>query len=323
MLGWFRRIWTGSDPVEFESSFGMAESVKRLKAATRHWGLFSVTKEVASGRVTESRVSLQRVIPMVGNSFKPFFVGRFQLRNGNVVLRGRFTLHWLVRLFMGVWLSFCVLFATLGIVAAIRSPQAAPMPFAGVVMLAFGLGLIRLGGWFSRNDPAWLSSVIRNALEMQTTAVPPGQALEAPSESQKRWPPKVILIVSGVVFLLGLMGLISAITGVQSYQGYPGGAIVTRYADIWLRYAAAAYGAVMLALAIGIYRQHLIAWRMGFVVLIGGGGLQALALLTRDDLGNARIPAIVFCALSTVIIAVWGRWWYAQRVHFHDREGSV
>jgi hypothetical protein len=318
MLGWFRGIWTGSAPVEFESSFGMAESVERLKGATRRWGLFSVTEEVASGRVSESRVSLQRVIPMVGNSFKPFFVGRFQLSGGGVVLRGRFTLHWLVKLFMGFWLGFCVFFTTLAIVGAMRSPRAAAAPFAGLAMLGFGLGLIRLGGWFSRNDPAWLSAVIRNALGTPTADVPTDQSHGISAESQKRWPPRVILVVSGMLFLLGLMGLISAITGVQYYRGYPGGAIVTHYADTWLRYAAAAHGAVMLALAIGIYRQHLIAWRMGFVVLIGGGGLQAFALLTRDDLGNARIPAIFFCVLSMVVIAVWSRWWYAQRVHFHD-----
>jgi hypothetical protein len=318
MLGWFKEIWTGSDPVEFESAYGMAESVERLKAATCRWALFSVTKEVASGRVTESRVSLQRVIPMVGNSFKPFFVGRFQWRGGKVVLRGRFTLHWFVKALMGFWLGFCVLFTALAVVAAMRSPQAAVMFVAGVAMLAFGVGLIRLGGWFSRKDPVWLSAVIRDALAAPTTAFPADQAHGAPAETQTRWPPKVILAVSAVLFLSGLMSLISAIAGVQAYRGHPGGAIVTHYADTWLRYAVGANGVVMLALAMGIYRQHIMAWRMGFVVLIGGGCLQTLAFLTRDDLGNARILAIVFGVLCAVVIAVWGRWWYAQRVHFHD-----
>ncbi|WP_233841787.1 hypothetical protein [Dyella sp. 2HG41-7] len=318
MLEWFRRIWIGSDPVEFESTFGMTESIERLKAATRRWGFFSVTEEVASGRVTESRVSLQRVIPMVGNSFKPFFVGRFEVINGNVVLRGRYTLHWLVRMFMGFWLSFCTLFTALALVAAMRSPQAKAMPFASLAMLVFGLGLVWLGGWFSRNDPAWLSAVIRKAIEASTTVATTVQAQPLFSLTQKRSPPKVILVVSGALFLLGFMSLASAITGVQSYQGYPGGSISTYYPEIWMRYAAAVYGAVMLPLAIGIYRQKLTAWRMGFVVLIGGAGFQVFALLTRTDLENARIPAIVFCVLFAVVTAVWGRWWYAQRVHFHD-----
>lgn len=316
MLAWFRKIWIGSDPCEFESSYSMAESVGRLRAATCRWGLFSV-EEVAAGTVTQSRVCLQRVIPMVGNSFKPWFVGRFQMSGGHVVLRGRFTLHWLVKGFMGLWLSFCALFTVSGVIAAIRSPQSV-MPFAGLAMLAFGLGLMRLGGWFSRNDPAWLSAVIRNALELPRPVAPTCQTRGVPPIPQKHWPPKVILLVSGTLFLLGVMSLVSAITGVQSYRGYPGGAVITHYADAWLRYAAAAYGAVMLPLAIGIYRQKLFAWQMGFVLIIGGGCLQALPVFYRDDLGSAHIPAIIFFVLSAIVITVWGRWWYAQRRHFHD-----
>lgn len=318
MLEWFRRIWRGSEPVVFDSSFGMIESVERLKAATHRWGFFSLTGEVATGRVTESRVSLQRVIPMVGNSFKPFFVGRFELSGGKVVLRGRFTLHWLVKIFMGFWLSFCALFTALAMVAAVHSPRAAAMPFAGLAMLAFGVSLIRLGGWFSRRDPAWLSDVIRHALGAPATSGPTLRSQGAPSQSPERWPPNVILVASVVLALLGLMSLVSSISGVRFYQGYPGGAVVTHYSSAELRYAVAAFGVALLALAIGIYRQRLIAWRMGFVVLIGSGGVQALALMTLDDLGNARIPAMVFCVFTAGAIAVCGKWWYAQRVHFHD-----
>src|SRR5579871_6236811 len=231
MLQWVKEIWTGSDPVEFESRFGLAESVERLRAATRRWSIFAVAQEVASGRVTESRVSLQRVIPMIGNSFKLFFVGRFLLEDGKVVLRGRFTLHWLVKIFMTFWLGFCLLFTALAVVAAIRTPQATPMPFAGLGMLLAGLGMVRLGGWFSRNDPAWLSTVIRKALDNQAAAAPISSAKGGPSQQQNRWPPRVILAVSAVLLLLGLMSLVSAVTGIQSYQGFPGGSVITHYAD--------------------------------------------------------------------------------------------
>jgi hypothetical protein len=318
MLRWLKEIWTGSDPVEFESRFGLTESVERMKAATRRWTLFAVAQEVASGRVTESRVSLQRVIPMVGNSFKPFFVGRFLLRGGKVVLRGRFTLYWLVKIFMVFWLGFCLLFTAMAVVAAIRSPQAAPIPFAGFAMFLAGLGMMRLGGWFSRNDPAWLSTVIRNALGDQSEVAPISSAKGMPSQQQNRWPPRFILAVSGVLLLLALMGLASAITGVQSYQGYPGGAVVTHYADMRMRYAVAAYAALMLGLSLGIYRQRVFAWRMGFVALVGGTAFQAFGLLTRGDLGAARTPAIVFWVFGAVITIVWCRWWYAQRVYFHE-----
>jgi hypothetical protein len=54
----------------------------------------------AVGTVKSSCVSLQRVIPMVGNSFEPFFRGRFVEKTGKVILVGRFTMHWLVKAFM-------------------------------------------------------------------------------------------------------------------------------------------------------------------------------------------------------------------------------
>ncbi|MFC5742483.1 hypothetical protein [Dyella tabacisoli] len=322
MFRWILEIWAGSSPVEFESSFGLTESVQRLKAATRRWALFNVSQEAAAGTVTQSRVSLQRVIPMVGNSFKPFFTGRFQESHGKIILSGRFTLHWLVKIFLGFWFGFCVLFTALAAFAAIRSQQVAAMPLAGIVMLALGLGIVRIGGWFSRNDPAWLSDVIRHALSTPMVAPPVGSGMGSnvaqlgkPSTSG---PPKVILVVTAVLALLGVMSFASAITGIQSYQGSATGSVVTHYANDGLRYGVAAYGLLMLALSYGIYRRRLLAWRMGFAILIVGVAIQALTLATSNDLGQARASALFFCVASAFFTIIWGRWWYAQRIHFHD-----
>ena len=41
MLKWVKDMWLGSEVVEFESSFGLTESVNRLKDATRR-SVFSV-----------------------------------------------------------------------------------------------------------------------------------------------------------------------------------------------------------------------------------------------------------------------------------------
>jgi hypothetical protein len=90
VIRWFIELIYGSTPVEFESSFGLHESVARIHAATVRSVFLSFHKQSAVGRVTEHRVSLQRVIPLVGNSFKPFFVGKFEIKNGHVVLIGRF-----------------------------------------------------------------------------------------------------------------------------------------------------------------------------------------------------------------------------------------
>jgi hypothetical protein len=103
MIRWISDVWRGSAAVEFASSYGLSESVERLKAATRRSVFSGLSKQEAVGAVKESRVSLQRVIPMVGNSFKPFYRGGFIERNGKVILVGRFTMHWVVKVFLAVW----------------------------------------------------------------------------------------------------------------------------------------------------------------------------------------------------------------------------
>jgi len=48
-------------------------------------------------------VSLERAIPFVGNSFKPLFVGKFHRVDGIIMLSGRFTMPWWVKVFMTFW----------------------------------------------------------------------------------------------------------------------------------------------------------------------------------------------------------------------------
>lgn len=317
MFRWIKQAFVVSAPIEFESAFGLNESVTRLKAATRRWMFSSMGQPFAAGRVTASRVSLQRVIPMVGNSFKPFFVGRFEQRGDKVVLTGRFTMNWFVKIFMMVWFAFCAFAIVTGVAVATHSPQTFPIPLVGCLMLLFALGLVRLGGWFSRRDPAWLSYVICTALH----APDPSAASWNHSGISRQPPngrPAVISIAAALLALFGVLGLVSAITGIQAYRSDMHGTVITHYANGTLRYVGAAYGVVMLGLAYGIYRRNLFAWKLCFGLLAGSWLYSLFDLVTRTDLGNARIPAIAFCSASLVIVLIWGWWWYAQRVHFHD-----
>jgi hypothetical protein len=65
----------GSTPATFESRYSLGESVERLRGSTKRSALDALTNQEAVGRVSEHQVVLQRTIPFVGNSFKPFFVG--------------------------------------------------------------------------------------------------------------------------------------------------------------------------------------------------------------------------------------------------------
>ncbi|KZC18825.1 MULTISPECIES: hypothetical protein [Rhodanobacter] len=318
MFRWIKNVWTGSEPVEFVSAFGMNESVERLRAATRRWSFPFATQECAAGTVKENRVSLQRVIPMVGNSFKPFFIGRFEQRQGKVVLRGRFTMMLLVKVFMAFWLGMLALFAVAGSAAAVASPKAAMFPLAAVGMMGFGVGLTALGQWFSRNDAAWLTHVMRTALQVLPDTATPGQGAGLAGQAASGKTPVFIYTLTGLFTLFGLLGIMSAISGIQIYRGGPDGAVITHYANDTLRMVAGAGSIAMLGVALGIYRRMLFAWWSGFVLLAASTVYSIVSPLVRTDLGDARVPAVVFGGISVVIGVFWGRWWHAQRHHFHD-----
>jgi len=77
-------------------------------------------------------------------------------------------------------------------------------------------------------------------------------------------------------------------------------------------------GVMLLACAYGIYRRYLFAWWAGFVVLLLGQAYSVVDLLTCEDLCNARMPGILLGVGLLLVATLFGRWWYAQRVHFRS-----
>ncbi len=158
-------------PAAFASDFPVAEAVSRLRNATQRSVLAAFGRECAVGTVSQERVRLQRVIPLMGNSFKPIFVGSFVERNGRTMLEGRFTLFRSTKILMTVWFTFVLLWTTLASTAVIfdvrllrEQPEMLFLPIAGVVLLFLGLGFLRFGWWISRRDVDFLSTVISGAL---------------------------------------------------------------------------------------------------------------------------------------------------------------
>lgn len=320
MFRWLRDTWRGSPTVEFESAFGLTESVERLRAATKRSAFSAMARETAVGTVKETRVSLQRVIPMMHNSFKPFFIGQFTESGGKVFLRGRFTMLRPVKLFMAVWLGLVALFSTGLAVAGIVSPKLGVAPFAAIVLPVLGLALVRSGQWFSRKDPAWLSEVIGTALYA------PGfpRMADAPDRSPKRRLP-IHLLAFAILFAVGGVAMIVqvGIAGIQRLRIDPSGLAITYLEGGSIdRWRAILLGIVMLACAYGIYRRYLLAWRSGFG-LLAFAGLYQTAMLIMPQSSDPKVPTlpqavmIAFTIGTWLVVAVWARWWYGQRVHFH------
>jgi hypothetical protein len=307
-----------STPAEFKSAFGLKESVEHLRSVTRRSAFGVLAQQAAAGPVSETRVRLQRVIPMVGNSFKPFFFGRFEQRGDEIYLAGRFALLRMVKVFMTLWLGAVLAF---GIVAGLALPAAAAWKGAlfSLAMFAAGLGLIGLGKWFARNDIAWLSDVIGVALGAPKSAGVSGQSspsLAAPLPVSTV-PPTVLRVTALVLFLSGLACVLGAAAGVSSWHvNFEGHAAVTHFSSSTSRLVIGACGLVMGVLSIGVYRSRPWAWS-GMLVFIVASGVLAIPQVFLDphfpDISGLRA---IFGVLMLAVTAYWGWWWYAQRVHF-------
>jgi hypothetical protein len=309
LLRRIRDFW-GSAPVEFESAFGLPESVERLKAATRRSVFSALVQQEAVGTVKQARVSLQRAIPMVGNAFKPFYRGHFIERDGKAVLVGRFAIHWVVKVFMSIWFGGIACFTLLACVSAAEKQSTILFPLIGLGMIGAGAALVWLGKWFARNDAAWLTVVIQGALHAQGTLQ---STYSSPNDNSFTQSPTTINIAAAVLLLAAFMCWLGAIFGIQSAQTSPHGFIVTHFPHLFDRYFSAAFGTVMFVLAFGIWRRVLMAWRAGLVLIAGNGFYFVVQLLDADKTRPDPGVIVVTSVASLLVTVYWIRWWYAQR----------
>jgi hypothetical protein len=305
MIRWFVRLLFESTPAEFTSGYGLAESVDRLRAATKRSVFGALGETSAVGKVSQEEVRLQRVIPMVSNSFKPFFVGRFEARNGGTVLTGRFGMSKFASIFICFWL---VMVALIGIVLLISAPYSTAtgnrfFMFGPLIMLPLGIAMVAFGKWLARNDIAWLSQVIQKALG----ATPKGANIESPwnTTSDSTSVPIPLKVVAIFLVITGLLALLAKVPALDQAA-----------AGIQVAHLNIVYAVTTIGLAIGVWTRQPWAWWAGFLLLALSWGQFFLTMYSR---GNMRLPVaieIVMGISSAFVMAIWGKWWYAQRKHF-------
>ena len=165
MVRWFFQFLYGSISVRFASPYSVNESISRLSAIVEPSVFSSFTRQCAVGTVTEKKVRIQRVIPFVGNAWKPFFYGTFSSTGTGFVLEGAFKFSVFTRIFMSVWFGFIAFWTLLStFVVLTKSPTELWFPLFGVCMFAAGIGMVHFGKWFANNDIAWLTQVVVQAL---------------------------------------------------------------------------------------------------------------------------------------------------------------
>jgi hypothetical protein len=183
------RFWGPTIPARFETHLPLQEAVARLHAMTTlHPSSLWIpwTDACTMGTVTASKVRLWKYNPQVPrNSFKPIFVGAFQEQpDGRVVLAGRFAVHGFTKVIVAIGIAYLVAFTTFLTVfvgAALvrqptfaqRSPGFIALQVIGAMFLVAVVALVRLGLRLSRDDVAYLSAAIREALGI-TDDRPPG-----------------------------------------------------------------------------------------------------------------------------------------------------
>ena len=157
---------------EYESSYSIEESVKRLQDVTQHDRSFFCLRKGVYGKVTRDYVSLCRFVPYMRNSFKPFFVGKFQHSRGRVVLKGVYSMHIFVKVFLGVWFSMPIVSFITRVVPIFdeilngeRNISPLIRSSGALEILLFGIGLVLVGQLFSRNDIIYISKFINDNLK--------------------------------------------------------------------------------------------------------------------------------------------------------------
>jgi hypothetical protein len=310
MLHGLRGLLYGSTPAEFVSAYGLSESVERLAAATKRSVFSSWGETSAVGKVSESQVRLQRVIPMVNNSFKPFFFGRFEVRDGVTVLSGRFALTLFVKIFMTVWFGMLLLIGGGILVSAVKAQGSAPplVLIQPLLMVGGGVLLVAFGKWLSRHDVAWLSSVIERAL---------GSAVEGSSVTAVRDEATVPIPLKAASLFLAASGVMQFVARFlprtpPREPADPRIAFPLPTFDGWQE----SLGFALLLLALAIWRRRPVGWWGGFVVL-------AVSFFAPLSMMHQQFPTsppmsieVIFGVIALCISVIWGLWWYAQRRHF-------
>ena len=166
--------------VELLSPLPLHECVVRLREVTGGddlWSWFGNfgSREVV-GHVSERSIRLRKRIGYK-NSFQTILIGRLERHEAGTIFRGKARMATFLRCFMTVWFGGLVLIggilsvAAVGQVLGFAAPAMQgnlPLPLVPVIfilMLAFGVGLVRFGRWLARDEERFLVQFLADALE--------------------------------------------------------------------------------------------------------------------------------------------------------------
>lgn len=165
-------ILFGQQPATFATSLPLDIAVAQLSDVVGNGFLGSTpTGNAIVGSVAPHRVALRYYRhPITRNSFTPYFIGRFEVVEQGLELRGVFRSSLFVRAFMVASLGFIILWIAASIAYAVRGPANLwLLPLVGTGLLLFLGGLPIVGRKLANGDEEIISRMI-------TLALKPGKA---------------------------------------------------------------------------------------------------------------------------------------------------
>lgn len=158
----------GSQTGRFATPFSREEAARRLAASVKRTVLHTLFRQAVVGKVSVERVYLYRYRPFIQNSFAPVFLGSFQVRDGVTLLEGYFSMHWYTKAFLILWYGLLAFFPIVAAIDMARSglsgKELVREALFVIVLVLFPIGLTMFGKWYARDDPRYISEVIRKAI---------------------------------------------------------------------------------------------------------------------------------------------------------------
>ena len=119
-----------------------------------------------------------------------------------------------------------------------------------------------------------------------------------------------------MLIALAVLSIVSVVTGIQSVHSDPSTGTVITYHHGLSRLWALGYAVACAGACYAIYNKKLIAWWVGWIVLIASSvdflSIVLPATLRDSPPGKWYSSAGVVVAVCAVT-AYWGYWWYKQK----------
>jgi hypothetical protein len=153
----------GSKKVVFNSIYSPEEAVQRLRGNIEASLWDSWDKTAVVGKIKDNKVRLIWHRKYIRNSFQPFFTGYLRVKNGTTILEGKFSLHWIIKIFLVIWFGGIFAAGFLALYAGItegRLRQLSPFFISVIGIGLAGVAIVFFGNWIARDSVDKISEVI-------------------------------------------------------------------------------------------------------------------------------------------------------------------